>query len=74
MKHPFPSGHCNAIVGADESSHFAGHGGMVLGFLTLALVRALEALTSAVRGKPVATRAGIGGFAGGLFEDRLGLD
>ena len=42
--------------------------------IVLGIVRALEDLTSAVRGKPIATYAGAGGFAGGLFEDRLDLD
>mmetsp|Transcript_58786 Transcript_58786/g.119683 ORF Transcript_58786/g.119683 Transcript_58786/m.119683 type:complete len:96 (+) Transcript_58786:56-343(+) len=40
-------------------------------FIALVLANAIGALTSAVTAKPVAGYAGVGGFAGGLFEDIL---
>eukprot|EP00438_Fugacium_kawagutii_P008830 Skav213991 [mRNA] locus=scaffold2843:141551:151407:+ [translate_table: standard] len=43
-------------------------------FLALVISNGLEALTSAVKRQSIGTYAGVGGFAGGFFEDRLDLD
>ena len=36
-----------------------------------AIANAAQVIASALGAKPVATYAGVGGFAGGFFEDRL---
>ena len=41
---------------------------------TYVIVNAIGHLTSAVKGETIGTYAGVRGFAGGLFEDRLDLD
>ena len=40
----------------------------------MAIANAIEVLTSAVKAEAIGNYAGVGGFFGGLFEDRLDLD
>ena len=43
-------------------------------FVTLALANLGSVIASAMKAEEIGTYAGFGGFAGGLFKDRLDLD
>ena len=43
-------------------------------FVTRALANLGRVIASAMKAEAIGTYAGVGGFAGGFFEDRLDLD
>ena len=49
-------------------------GGLAIVLTAMKIADAILILTSAVKAQAVGSYAGVGGFAGGLFEDRFDLD
>ena len=48
--------------------------GLAIVLAVMKITDAILILTRAVKAEAVGSYAGVGGFAGGLFEDRLDLD
>ena len=73
IKHPWPIPKQTAAMPLSEPMKAAIVLAIVMAVvaavLAMAIANAAQVLASALAAKPVATHAGVGGFAGGFFED-----